>query len=501
MKRIQWLALLLLFTGTVFGQADLVIVNANVVTMNRSLPKAEAIAIAGDRIISVGNNSEITGLAAPNARLIDARGRLVLPGFNDAHVHLVSIGNLFSSADLSRAKSASDVISLLKEFARFLPKGRWILGSGLSTQIRIDLADLDRTTPGNPLFIYRTDPAKAIANSQAAAIAGLKTDSAGTFNGEISGNELAALRSKVPQDHTRDWPAIIETAANYAAAYGITSVQDTHSDAIAAIASDLNAKGRLKVRLYDCVSLSEWSRLAVRGVRAAEGSSMVRTGCVKGFYEEDDEGFESLEKNISGADKAGLQVLIHAIGPKAISVTLDLFGKATAANGERDRRFRLEHAHLAAKNDLKRLAFPGLILSMQPNLFFEPGRGVNDELRSLLDGGARIAFGSDAAISDINPISGIYAAVNAGKGRGISIEEAVYAYTLGAAYAEFQEREKGSIEPGKLADLVILSDDVFRLAPDRIRDATVIMTIMGGRITYIAGTAASEYSKFEVVKQ
>lgn len=500
MKSFCVFAFLILAAGLVSGQADLAIINANVYTVNPSAPKAEAIAVAGDRIIAVGSNDDISKLTGSQTRIIDAGGRLLLPGFNDSHVHLASIGNLFSSADLSTAKSASEAIAKISLFARFLPKGRWILGSGLSPQFRPELAEIDRITPDNPLFIYRSDPAKAIANSRAAEISGLKADPSRPFTGEISGNELAIVRSAVPREHTRDWPAIIETASNYAAAFGITSVQDTHSDSIATVAAGLNQARRLKIRLYDCITLNDWAKLAVRGVRAAEGNSMIRTGCVKGFYDEEEDGFESLGSNIAGADKAGLQVLIHAIGPKAIAATLDAFEKAAAANGPRDRRFRIEHAHLAAKSDIRRLASPGIIVSMQPNLFFEPARGVSDEMRALLDSGARLALGSDAAIADINPILGIYAAVNAGKGRSISIEEAVYAYTLGAAYAEFQEREKGSIEPGKLADFVILSDDIFRLGPLRLKEARVLMTILGGRVTFKADPAPTEFSGIEVDK-
>ncbi|MER3430903.1 MAG: hypothetical protein C4324_07655 [Blastocatellia bacterium] len=501
MNLVRALALVFVLAAAAFSQADLVIVNANVVTMNKSAPRAEAIAAAGDRIIAVGTTEEIIRLAGSSTRIIDARSRLVLPGFNDSHVHLVSIGNIFSSVDLSRARSAADVAATIANYAATLPKGRWILGSRLPAQVELNLMEIDRLTPDNPLFVYRSDAASAFANSRAAAAAGLKPGSSRPFTGDVIGDDLSRIRSAVPIDHTRDWPAIIETASNYAARFGITSVQDTHSDSIAATAADLNTKGRLKIRLYDCVALSEWARLAVHGLRAAEGDAMVRTGCVKGFYDEDDEGFEVLTSNILGADKAGLQVLIHSIGPKAIAATLEAFKQAAAANGARDRRFRVEHAHLAAKQDLKRMAAPGIILSMQPYLFFEPGKGISDELRTLLDFGARIAFGSDAAIADIDPLAGIYAAVNAGKGKSLTIEEAVYAYTLGAAYAEFQESEKGSIEPGKLADFVILSDDIFRMPPSRIREASVVLTIMGGRITYISQTAKAENFKNKGVEK
>ena len=219
------------------------------------------------------------------------------------------------------------------------------------------------------------------------------------------------------------------------------------------------------------------------GTKAAEGDAMVRTGCVKGHYDEEDEATASLGKNIAGADSAGMQVMVHAIGSKANEIVIAEMEKAIKANGERDRRFRIEHATGLRHADITRIAKAKVIPSMQPALFFSEASGSSDDYRRLLDTGARIAFGADAPMRGLDPLEGIHAAVNAGAKRGLAVEEAVYAYTMGAAFAEFQEKEKGSVEVGKLADLVLLSSDIFAEKAD-IRAATVTMTFVNGRLVY-----------------
>ena len=210
---------------------------------------------------------------------------------------------------------------------------------------------------------------------------------------------------------------------------------------------------------------------------------MVRGGCVKGHYDEEDEHTASLGKNIAGADSAGLHVMVHAIGAKANQVVLTEMEKAIKANGARDRRFRIEHATGLRPADIIRFGKAKVIPSMQPALFFSETTGSSDDYRRLLDSGAQIAFGADAPMRGLNPLEGIHAAAGAGAKRGLTVEEALYAYTMGAAFAEFQEKEKGSIEIGKLADIVILSSDIFAEKAD-IRSATVTLTFVNGRLVY-----------------
>jgi predicted amidohydrolase YtcJ len=471
---------LILFVPTTLAQSppDLIIINADVRTMDKANPRAEAIAIAGGRISAVGTTDDIKKLAGESTRTIDAQGKLVLPGFNDAHAHTIALGNQFSSIDLSDAKTADDVVTKFRPFADFLPKGRWILGGKLDPAIELTLAQIDAAAPENPVFVFHNDPKSALANTLALTAAKVEDKT-----GVVSETQLDSIRRVVPQDHVRDLAAIVETASNYAASLGITSIQDMHSDDLAAVLQALAREGKLKTRVYDCVSMANWAKLAVVGTKAAEGDAMVRTGCVKGHYDEEDEATASLGRYIAGADSAGLQVMIHAIGPKANQIVLAEMEKAIKANGARDRRFRIEHSSGLRPIDVRRFARSKIIPSMQPILFFSEGSGSTDDYRRLLDSGAQIALGADAPMRGLNPLEGIHAAVNAGGKRGLTLEEAVHAYTMGAAFAEFQEKEKGSIETGKLADLVILSSDIFAEKAD-IRSATVTMTFVNGRLVY-----------------
>lgn len=462
-------------------KADIVIVNANVVTMDRKTPRAEAIAIKDGRFVAVGSSLEIERFIGPLSNKIDAGGKLVLPGFNDAHVHFAAIGNKFSSIDLRAAKSSSDIVSLMAEYVRFLPQGRWILGSGFDPEATSDglLSAVDAVTPQNPVFVYSPDGSSAFANSVALAKAKVARGPAGSASGFVSGNAMQTIASAVPRDHTRNWPEIIETAANFAASFGVTSVQDMHSDELADVYRQLDRAGKLKTRVYDCSPISAVAKLAASGVKAANGDSMVRTGCVKGLSEGDESEAAELQREITAADKARLQVMIHAIGPRANAIVLDAFENAARVNGKRDRRFRVEHAQNAAAADITRFRRADVIASMQPWLFNGSDPGVYKRHQEL---GTRLAFGSDASITDFNPFLGIQAATN-GVG-ALSIEEAVYAYTAGGAYAEFQEKVKGTIEVGKLADLVLVDKDIFRLPVSQLHTARVTATFVGGVQVY-----------------
>jgi predicted amidohydrolase YtcJ len=280
----------------------------------------------------------------------------------------------------------------------------------------------------------------------------------------------------------RNLPQVIETASNYAASLGVTSVQDTHSDNLFSLLLALDAQGKLKTRIYDCTTLSDWSKLAGKGIKAASGNPKVRHGCVKFFAEDDLESTGELERDVIGADKAKLQVAIHAIGEKPNEIVLDIFEKAAKANGPRDRRFRVEHAHNARIADRARFQRSNIIASMQPWLFFGSAAEGSDDFKKIFEQKTPVAFGSDAPMADFNPLMGIFAAVT---GRGpVSIDQAVRAYTVGSAFAEFQETVKGTIEVGKLADIVILSDDIFSIDRAKIRNVQVDTTIVDGKVVY-----------------
>src|SRR5690349_20486600 len=293
--------------------------------------------------------------------------------------------------------------------------------------------------------------------------------------------------------------------------------------------------GELKTRIYAVSPLPAWERVARTGVRAHFGSEMLRVGGLKGFadgslgsttalfyepYRDDpstsgiagDEMYPegAMRERVREADRAGLQVLIHAIGDRANDLILGIYETVERENGKRDRRFRIEHAQHLRPQDIPRFARDQVIASMQPYHAIDDGRWAEKRIgperarttyafRSLLDSGATLAFGTDWTVAPLNPLLSIYAAVTRrtldGKHAAgwvpqpkISVAEAVRAYTLGSAYAEFQEQNKGSIAAGKLADLVILSRDIFAIDPVEIENVRVLMTIMDGRIVYEGGT-------------
>lgn len=478
--QLQISVLLLLFCSGTHAQsqgADLVIINANVRTLTTRDARAEAVAVDGGVISAVGTTRQIRRLIGPGTRIIDAKGKLVIPGFNDAHVHFMGIGNTFSTLDLQDVTTAAEVEARVARYLHFLPKGRWILGSGLKEEIRPSITTLGKLTPDNPMFVYGPDGKSAFAN--ASALKAAKLTSERDENGIVRGTALSRIAAVVPANHIRSWTEIAETATNYAASLGVTSVQDMHSDDSREVYRELDRQGKLKTRVYDCVPLGDWKKLSESNFARAN-TAMVRGGCVKGFSDGDPTAAAGLVRDILAADKAGLQIMIHAIGNSANRIVLDGFEQAALANGFRDRRFRVEHAHNPRPADLPRFSRSNIIVSMQPHLF---NRSSGGHYATLLKLNTQVAFGSDAAITDFDPLLGIYAAVTAGSD-AVSVYDAVRAYTLGSALAEFQEKEKGTIEVGKLADLVILSDDIFSVRPDAIVGTRVEVTVVGGRVVY-----------------
>lgn len=490
----------LLITVTANAQrltADLVVINANIHTIDEKIPRAEAFAVKGNKIIAVGKTSEIRTFIGENTQTINAEGKTVIPGFNDSHVHFFSIGNQFFSIDLSKVKTPQEAVEKIKHYVRFLPKGQWIQGGAWNNQNwtpnDLPTKDLiDAATPEHPVFLYNSNPQIVLVNSLALKLAGIDKntkeisggeivrDANGEPNGILKGAAVSLVRRLMPLAATKNKLAVAETAANYAASFGVTSVQDVHSDDEIETFRELARQNKLKTRIYDCIPLYDWRKLVNRGLRRATGDAMLRQGCLKHYSDGDYESIPELFNEISAADKADLQVMMHAIGNRANDVVLTIYEKVLKENGAKDRRFRIEHAHNFRKQDLKRFGNSKTIASMQPFLFY---KGQNTEpYRELLDSNGLLAFGSDAAMIDLNPLDGIFAAVK----ENFSVEEAVREYTYGSAYAEFQENVKGTISVGKLADFVILSHDIFTINPSKIRQTKVLLTVMDGKIVYQA---------------
>lgn len=462
---------------------DLILVNAVVRTMDERQPLAEAVAVAGGRIVAVGTTKEVNSLASSSTKVIDARGRLVIPGFNDAHVHFAGVGNWFSHLDANGITTSEDLIKKIDRFATFLPDGRWIIGARLDLSRwkgpRPTVESLDSASPNNPLIIYLTDTSSAIVNSLALRRAGLPAAESSVISGAL----LTRVQRAIPPDHGSNWAEITEAASNYAASHGVTSVQDVHSDNLLATYQAMAKSGRLKTRIYECVGMSGWKRNPAIAPLAATGDEMVRGGCIKGMSDGSSEEIAELSADVARADRAGHQVMVHAIGRRANENTVNAFAFTVRQNGKRDSRFRIEHAHKIARPEIARLRALGIIASMQPALFYD-GSDFGDDYPFLFRSRAAVAFGSDASMIDVDPLMGIHAAVNS-VANSVSVETAVRAYTLGSAYAEFQEKQKGSIEVGKLADLVVLSRDIFKIPKTEIKNTKVETTILGGKIVYL----------------
>jgi len=528
---------------------DLLVINGKVRTMDGRKPWAEAVAVAGNRIAAVGTTEELRGCAGPNTRIIDAEGRLVLPGFNDAHVHFLSGGFQLSGVELRDAPTHEEFAERIRRFAKTIPAGRWITGgewdherwpgAPLPTKELVDSA-----TTNNPVFVERLDGHMALANSLALKLAGVTRDTQAPDGGMIvrdlkTGEPTGLLKDAamslvykvIPVATFEEKLASARAASEHAASLGVTSVQDMSAGADVGFYQTLLQRGELKTRIYAISPLPRWDRLAATGVRAGFGNEWLRVGGLKGFsdgslgsttalfFEPYDDAPETrglpgdemfpegaMRKRVEDADRAGLQVIIHAIGDKANSQILSIYEGLPGLNGERDRRCRIEHAQHLRKEDIPRFARAGVIASMQPYHAADDGRWAEKRIgkerikgtyafRSLLDAGATLAFGSDWTVAPLDPLQGIAAAVTRRTLDGkhpdgwvpeqkLTAEEAVRAYTLGSAWAEFAEQVKGSLTVGKLADLVILSDDIFKIDPGDIEKVRVRLTIVDGRVVH-----------------
>ncbi len=528
-------------------KADLIVVNANVRTLDRSNPAAQAFAVLNGRIVAIGSTAEIGRLAGPKTERFDAGGKLVIPGFNDAHVHFLDGGAGLSSVDLRDAPSPAEFVRRIKEFAAKLPKGRWIQNGNWDHEnwTPNDLptaAMIDAATPDNPVFINRLDGHMALANSLAMKLAGVDKNTKDIAGGEIvrdkNGNPTGIFKDEamgyigrvIPDFPYAERSEYLTAASEYAASLGVTSVQDMSAGRDVGVLQDLARAGKLKTRVYAVSPLGDWSRWSRTGVTYAFGDPLLRVGGLKGFvdgslgsttawfYEPYLDKPESrglsvedpakIYEHVVAADKAGLQVMIHAIGDRGNDEILKIYERVERENGPRDRRFRIEHAQHLNEGLIKRFAADRVIASMQPFHAIDDGRWAWKRLdqkrlngtyafRTLIDSGARLAFGTDWFVAPLNPMFGIYAAVTRRTlddknpngwipEQKITVEEAVRAYTEGSAYAEFQESEKGTLAVGKLADFIVLSDDIFAIDPVKIRDARVLKTVLGGRTVFEA---------------
>ena len=558
MKTIAWW--LTLFLMAVLSRAeskpsaDLIITNAKVWTMDKSHPSAQAVAVLGDRIVAVGSDAEVEAWRGPSTRVMEAGGKLLLPGFNDSHVHFVDGGMQLDAVELNDARSADEFARRIAERAGKTRRGEWILGGDWDetkwTPPLLPTKELiDAGTQETPVFVSRYDGHMALANSLALRLAGVTAQTpdppGGVIVRDAQGNPTGALKDAAmdyvykvvpPLSHEQRLHAV-KRALAHAASLGVTSVQHMNPEyADIAVYAELLDRGELTARIYAAPLINQVDDQVKIGIRHAFGGPYLRIGALKaysdgslgsrtayffepftdqpgnrGLLSDEMQPLSLMRDRMTKADAAGLQLCTHAIGDQAISMVLDLYAEIIKAHGPADRRFRIEHAqHMAAK-DFDRFAQLQVIASMQPYHAIDDGRWAEARIghdrasrtyafRTFLDHGVRLAFGTDWSVAPLNPMLGIYAAVTRATLDGknpngwfpeqkLTVAETVEAYTMGSAYAEFQEKEKGSITPGKLAGIVLLSDDIFSIAPEKIREVQVLTTIVGGKIVWAQTSA------------
>ncbi len=498
--------------------ADLVLVNATIETISSG--RVQALAVRDGRIVAVGANAEIKKLAGPKTQIEDLQGKTVLPGFIDAHMHLVSVGLRESGyyLDLSQARSLSEVFDLVRARIKETEKDQWVLGRGWDEsrwpeRRYITKADLDKIAPEHPVVLVRVCGHILCANSRAlqkiavASRPGEFDEALGLLREETAWAFLEKLQPSPEQIRQA-----ILAGVKLAHRLGVTAIHDIAKPEHIAAYTALHHAHQLTLRVRLNVEVQHLEHLIALGLRTGFGDDLLQLGAIKFFADgsigarnaalfkpyRDSDGvgtlnYEQSELNrlVKRACEHGFQVMIHAIGDRAIEAALEALAKAGATP---EHRHRIEHAELLHPEHIARMSELGVIASMQPNFLQWSGPGGLYETRlgperdaqidphhTVLDAGVQLAFGSDGM--PFGPLYGIHCAVNAPYvTQRVSVAEALRAYTLGAAYAGFEERSLGSLEPGKLADFIVLSEDPAR-APN-INEITIERTYLAGRCVF-----------------
>lgn len=529
--------------------ADLIMMNGAVWTAQPGRPWVEAVAVKGNRVLRVGTTGEINRLRTKTTRVMDLNGTLVLPGFIDSHTHFLDGGFSLLRIQLRDARSREEFTARVARKAGELGKGAWILSGDWDHQ-QFDPPELprkewiDEATPENPVCVNRLDGHMVLVNSLALKSAGITKDTPSPQGGEIhkdprTGDPTGILTDAaidlvmkhVPEPSFDEKLRAAEAALRHAAELGVTSVHDMAEASRFEVYQELLKQGRLTCRIFLYIPVSEVSLYLRLMLKTPFGNDFLKIGGLKGFvdgslgsatalffdpYSDDPKNFGLLhaqmfpegimEKRISDADRAGLQVAVHAIGDKANFLLLEIFDRVALQTGPRDRRWRIEHAQHLRPQDIPRFEKLGVIASVQPYHAIDDGRWAGKKIgpervrftyafQSLLENNVVLACGSDWPAAPLDPLQGIYAAATRRTLDGnhpqgwvpeekISLEDVLRGYTINGAYAEFAEDIKGSIEEGKLADLTVLSRNIFKIPPEEIGATEVVMTVCDGKIVF-----------------
>jgi len=512
--------------------ADLILKNANVITLDSKQPAAELVATRGDKILLVGDSKEAEPLKGAMTRVIDCQGKTVVPGFNDAHCHIFSFIRKLLSFDLSPSsvRSINDIKAVIHRQAQNTPPGKWLSGTDynefhLTEKRHPTRRDIDEVAPHHPVVLSHRSLHACVLNSQALSLAGINRKTPNPpgglidrdpDSGEPSGllfEMLGYVRKEVmtplsEEELTRG----IALVNQHYLCYGITSLQE------ATFLNDLKQwetfrrfidTNKLNSRVYMMLGVETMSEFQEEGLTTGYGDSQLRLGGVKIIPSESTEQLyppqPELNQQALSAHQAGFQLAFHAIKPDAIEAATTALEYANSHLPQPDRRHRIEHCSRCPHQLIERLSQLQTVIVSQPSFFYYSGERYlatlpSNELewlfqfKSFIDSGLVVAGSSDCPVVPDNPLVGIYAAVTrqAESGQlilpheGISPEQALAMYTINAAYASFEEGIKGSITPGKLADMVVLSNDPIKSPPEEIKDIRVEMTVIGGKVKWEA---------------
>jgi predicted amidohydrolase YtcJ len=540
-------------------RADAIYMHANVYTgvpsntPFSSIVREEAIAVRGDRIQAVGKTVDIMKLKGPQTQVIDLGGHFVMPGFNDAHMHLAAAGLQKSNVDLTGVKTLQEFRARVQARVEKAKPGEWILGGGWDETLWPIQAlpsrwDLDEVSDGHPVFLDRVDGHLALANTPALQLAGITLasrdpeggkidrDANGQPTGILRETAQGAVRAVIPAPTHEERRAAIEGALADLAEHGVTSAQDYSTWEDFQIYEEIEKDGKLSARI------SEWlpfdlsvDELKTKRDSHPQSDLMLHTGMLKGFmdgslgghtaallepYADDAKNsglprYEPAKLNEMAKERvlAGFQLGFHAIGDEGVQMALDAFAEAEkaakeakvkAANGGDDFRLRIEHAQVTTPAQIARFKELKVIASMQPSHVLTDMRWAEDRLgpkraatsyawAAFLNKGVTLAFGTDYPVEPVTPFRGLYAAVTRKSENGkqeyfpeqkLTMDQAIAAYTVGSAFAEFEEKEKGKLAPGMLADFVVLDRDVTATSAEKVLTIKVLRTVVGGKTVY-----------------